>query len=362
MPSDFDKVTISTGGKELVALDAAVEEHDAPIGGRVVCRDMEGKAAIALSAASPQFGGSSITLRGALQLFNMKGQFRVIVHTGDELQNEDAGTIVLRGSHGKDTVTAGGGDTGDLYLRNTKGESTVAIRAADNAHAGVWLGGHRLKGVLTLRNGTGKDTVTLGGGDSGDLYLRNPSGHFTVALRAVEKDRAGIWVGGGGQNGHVVLRNAAGTDTIHLDGKAGDIVLANADCAEEFEIASGAEVSPGTVMVIDDDGRLIPSARPYDRRVAGIVSGADGFHPAIVLGHRPGESHRLPIALTGQVACNVDAGRAPIQVGDLLTSSTTPGHAMKAADPHRAFGAVIGKALRPLSSGRGAIPVLVALQ
>lgn len=362
MPSDFDKVTISSSGKELVALDAAVEEHDAPIGGRVVCRDIQGQAAIALSAASPQFGGSSITLRGALQLFNTKGQFRVVVHTGDEAQNQDAGTIVLKGSHGKDTVTAGGGDSGDLYLRNTKGELTVALRAAENALAGIWVGGHRLKGLLTLRNGTGKDTVTLGGGESGDLYLRNSSGQFTVALRAVESDRAGIWVGGGGQNGHIVLRNAAGTDTIHLDGKAGDILLENADCAEEFEIASGGEMSPGTVMVIDDDGRLQPSARPYDRRVAGIVSGADGFRPAIVLGHRPGESHRLPIALTGRVACNVDAGHAPIQVGDLLTTSATFGHAMKAADPRRAFGAVIGKALRSRSSGRGAIPVLVALQ
>jgi hypothetical protein len=52
----------------------------------------------------------------------------------------------------------------------------------------------------------------------------------------------------------------------------------------------------------------------------------------------------------------------PIEVGDLLTTSSCSGHAMKASDPFRAFGAVIGKALRPLASGRGKIPVLVALQ
>jgi hypothetical protein len=53
---------------------------------------------------------------------------------------------------------------------------------------------------------------------------------------------------------------------------------------------------------------------------------------------------------------------APIEVGDLLTTSPTPGHAMKATDPVRAFGAVIGKALRALGDGQGLIPILVALQ
>jgi hypothetical protein len=49
-------------------------------------------------------------------------------------------------------------------------------------------------------------------------------------------------------------------------------------------------------------------------------------------------------------------------VGDLLTTSPTPGHAMKATDPLRAFGAVLGKALLPLRSGQGLIPVLIAMQ
>jgi hypothetical protein len=58
----------------------------------------------------------------------------------------------------------------------------------------------------------------------------------------------------------------------------------------------------------------------------------------------------------------VDAESGAIAVGDLLTTSDTPGHAMKAQDPERAFGAVIGKALAPLRDGRDLIPILVALQ
>ena len=48
--------------------------------------------------------------------------------------------------------------------------------------------------------------------------------------------------------------------------------------------------------------------------------------------------------------------------GDLLTTADTPGHAMRATDQHRAFGAVLGKAMAPLASGRGQIPILVSLQ
>ena len=69
----------------------------------------------------------------------------------------------------------------------------------------------------------------------------------------------------------------------------------------------------------------------------------------------------MPLALTGKVYCKADASFAPIAVGDLLTTSPTPGHAMKAHEPGRAFGAILGKALRPLPEGQGLIPVLVTL-
>jgi hypothetical protein len=68
------------------------------------------------------------------------------------------------------------------------------------------------------------------------------------------------------------------------------------------------------------------------------------------------------LALTGRAFCKVDAQYSPIRVGDLLTTSPTPGHAMKAGDPLKAFGAVIGKAMRPLAEGQGLIPILIALQ
>jgi hypothetical protein len=112
------------------------------------------------------------------------------------------------------------------------------------------------------------------------------------------------------------------------------------------------------------DGFLEPSTRAYDSRVAGVVSGAGAYRPGIRLDSAEDgdETGRAPVALVGKVVCKVDADPAPIEVGDMLTTADTPGHAMKATDRDRAFGAVIGKALEPHPEGTGEIPILVALQ
>lgn len=141
----------------------------------------------------------------------------------------------------------------------------------------------------------------------------------------------------------------------------GDVVLTGADCAEEFEVFDVEVADPGTVMVLGNEGRVMPSTSAYDGRVAGVVSGAGHYKPAIVL-DKQSALNRRALALIGKVYCKVDAGYGAIKVGDLLTTSSTPGHAMKATDRSRSFGCVIGKALRPLASGTGMIPILIAMQ
>ncbi|WP_448570534.1 hypothetical protein [Trichothermofontia sp.] len=142
----------------------------------------------------------------------------------------------------------------------------------------------------------------------------------------------------------------------------GDIRLNNADCAEDFDIVCVEQAEPGTVMVIDSEGALRPSDQAYDKRVAGVISGAGNYKPGLILDKQESSKNRMPIALMGKVYCKVDASYGAIEVGDLLTTSPTPGLAMKATDPLKAFGSVIGKALRPLQEGQGLIPILIALQ
>ena len=164
----------------------------------------------------------------------------------------------------------------------------------------------------------------------------------------------------------VITNESQGQDVVVIDSDgnvqvAGDIVLTGADCAEHFRV-SQPNLEPGTVMVIGADEQLVQSTKPYDRMVAGVISGAGEHRAGLVLGAGRTEGPHNPIALNGTAYCKADATSFPIDTGDLLTTSSAPGHAMKASDRRRAFGAVIGKALRPLSDGRALVPILIALQ
>jgi hypothetical protein len=230
--------------------------------------------------------------------------------------------------------------------------------------------------------GNGVHAESLGGGHG--IYATSKTGD---AISASSEGGNGITSTSKGSGIGVNANSASGIGLSASGGKlagyfkgdvevTGDIRLVNADCAEEFDINnSQQQVEPGTVMVLDSNGSLEPSCTPYDKKVAGIISGAGGYKPGIVLdkqqqdlerqennSNQLNNTSRMAIALMGKVYCKVDATLSSIEIGDLLTTSQTTGHAMKADDPFKAFGAVIGKALQPLKGGKGMISVLVALQ
>jgi hypothetical protein len=115
-------------------------------------------------------------------------------------------------------------------------------------------------------------------------------------------------------------------------------------------------VEAGDVVVVDRDrlGSLRKGTERGDPGLVGVISG--GAH--LAMGGTPGPA-RAAVAVAGVVACKADAAYGEIEVGDLLTASPTPGHAMRA--DQALPGTVLGKALEPLSSGTGLIRVLVML-
>jgi hypothetical protein len=241
----------------------------------------------------------------------------------------------------------------------------AALRAVHSGAGGPGvLGISQANGVIGQSTGSGFSGVfgesSTGPGVSGSsrssvgVDAKTESG--PAALRAVHA--GGGLAGDFGGNVHV-------TRNLLIDGDVevkGDIHLTNADCAEDFDITDAELAEPGTVMVLGDEGGIHQSQHAFDKRVAGVISGAGDYKPGIVLDKRKSERNRQPVALLGKVFCKVDARFGAIAVGDLLTSSPTPGHAMKTDDPFKAFGAVIGKALRPFPEGQGLIPILITLQ
>lgn len=140
-------------------------------------------------------------------------------------------------------------------------------------------------------------------------------------------------------------------------------LLGGSDLAEPFAMSEG-EVPAGALVVIDSEnpGKLKLSSRAYDTRVAGIVSGAGGVKPGLTLSQKEVFEDGQNVAINGRVYCLADASYGAIRPGDMLTTSATPGHAMKATDRNRAYGSVIGKAMSGLDNDTGLVLVLVNLQ
>jgi hypothetical protein len=231
------------------------------------------------------------------------------------------------------------------------------------------IGGPGVLGVSPSNGVHGKSTGD-GKGSSGVFgeAIDGPgvSGHSNSADGVFGVSVAGVGVHGkGGQLAGFFEGNVEVDGQVKVKGDievTGDIRFTNADCAEDFDVADPTSADPGTVMVLSEVGELRVSHQAYDKRVAGVISGAGDYKPGIILDKRHASANRRPIALLGKVYVKVDAQFGAVEVGDMLTSSPTPGHAMKTTDPLKAFGAVIGKALHPLRQGQALIPILIALQ
>ena len=121
-----------------------------------------------------------------------------------------------------------------------------------------------------------------------------------------------------------------------------------ADLAEFYE--GDQEYEPGTVLVFGGDKEVTSTDAMNDTRLAGVVT----TNPAYVMNAEQ----------TGIKVCLALAGRVPVKVvgrvkkGDMLTTSSTPGYAVRATTP--TLGAIIGKAIEDKDYGEaGVITVAV---
>jgi hypothetical protein len=281
--------------------------------------------------------GESTVGEGGIGVFGSSGDGRGVVGSSVRNTGTEGSTV--------DGIGVYGGVAYDSDDRPGEGRGVVGVALSQtgvegqsSTGAGVWGASEQGEGVhgesnsaqLAAIAGIQLNPLSSGAGIYGEHRGQGPAGFF---------------------KGNVIV-------TGHLE-------FAGADCAEEFSIGPSTKdgsIQPGTVMVIDPGGGLCPSGIAYDRRVAGVVAGAGSFRPGVILGRQAGSSDGVAVALIGRVYCMVDATFGSVDVGDLLTTSLTTGHAMKATDPAKSFGSVLGKALQPLTTGRGIVPILVALQ
>jgi hypothetical protein len=239
------------------------------------------------------------------------------------------GTFVWADSQGSTFTSTGD----DQFLVRARGGVTL-----ETSGAGVWLGAGPL--YVDKISSVG-DPLELQTDDITRIYIDDTTG------------QVGIGTSSPGPTATLDVSGTVRANVVHIDG--------GADLAEPFEVVGRENVEPGMVVSIDAEhpGQLRIADQAYDRMVIGIVSGANGLNPGIVMQQDGMLEGSFPVALSGRVYALADASYGAIQPGDLLTTSDTPGHVRKVTDYENAHGAIVGKAMTALDGGQGLILIVV---
>lgn len=259
------------------------------------------------------------------------------------------------------------------------GGNTSGVEGAFNATTGT---GNGVTGITYTPEGAGVFGNAAATGSSATAYgvQGTSSAAKGAGVAGVATENIGVsgvtngasGLGGYFDNtvaGNILVGAVNGTHKFRVDGTGkgyfdGGTQTGGADFAESVAVAPSARPqTPGDLLIVDPTSkrRLALATEPYSTLVAGIYSTKPGV---LATPHSINETvvGEVPLAIMGIVPCKVSAENGPIAPGDLLVSSSTPGHAMKGSDRSRMLGAVVGKALEPLAAGTGVIQVLVTLQ
>jgi hypothetical protein len=261
------------------------------------------------------------------------------------------------------TGLSGGGTSGAVTLTNNdKGSDQFIFKNVANVAGATQFSAASNNDAVRFA-GTGGTTVSF---DTGTKKITVDSSGITSSqwttsgsnVNYAPAGNVGIGTGNPIEKLHVT-GNGKITGNLTVDGH---INAKYQDVAEWVPATNSLPVA--TVVTLDPtrSNHVEASSKAYDTRVAGVIS----EQPGITLGERG--DHKVLVATTGRVRLKVDASSGPIQVGDLLVTSDIPGMAMKSQPVnlggiqlHRP-GTLIGKALEPLTKGRGEILVLLSLQ
>jgi hypothetical protein len=251
-----------------------------------------------------------------------------------------AGKFIIQDNSNVTMIEQGINTSGSLMnFYNEDYERTIYIRSGDNVVSDG--------GMISLYASDGAEKVTIDGNysDGGRISLKDETGINKIILEA----------NGTGGDARIT------TDELLLKG--------GSDFAELFSIEQADDdlpgPEPGMVLCISEDapGQLCISGERYDKKVAGVISGAGGIKPGMIMGAEGtiafGEH---PVALSGRVYVKTCNENGPVEPGDFLTTASRPGYAMKVTDHEKAHGAIIGKAMTALDEKEGLVLVLVSLQ
>jgi hypothetical protein len=312
------------------------------------------------------------TTNSVRAVFSVKNTPEVI---GAAVRGESPGAFGVQGSGavgvdgtGQNAGVRGYSEDG----RGVDGSSTNASGVFGGSFSSTWAGVHGenydigpgVRGHSVGNAGVWGSSVNAFGvyGEATDNYAIKGKSLNSVGVYGESTNSAGLYGFSAQYDGVIGRTTNPARYAVYADGKVA--ISGGTDVAERFSSASDQAIEPGTVVVVDvaHPGKISPSGSAYARTVVGIVSGAGGVEPGLILHQKGMMEGPHVVAIAGRVYVKASAANGAIAPGDLLTTAGLPGHAMKATDRDRAFGSIIGKALTGLDKDTGLVLVLVNLQ
>lgn len=292
----------------------------------------------------------SLTSAGNLGIGTTAPVARLHVEGGSDTGPSTGGFLILGATTGSNVSF----DNNEIQARNNGAASTLFINhegghialAAASTGQNVGIGTQNPASKLHVLTSSASTAMTIANFGGGGGLLISKIGGTASALTILD-------------TGTGKALDVGGTARVQV------LEVTGADLAERFAVSEAFKPEPGTVMAIDarHPGKLCVSRGAYNRRVAGIVSGANDLPAGAIMGHTSKDMEDAPaIALTGRVWVKCDKAGGAIEPGDLLTTSPRDGHAMKVNDYAKAQGAILGKAMTALEGEEGLVLVLVSLQ
>jgi len=263
-----------------------------------------------------------------------------------------------------------------ISFKDNNGANVCAIQVGNSGFAygeDMRIFNNRTNGGIVLNSGYSDITIDAGDDifqaaddvyiDVDDILYEGNNGNTMIKIEANESSTTGAQIN---------LNKYDGTNTISIDADfngAGRIVTeelqitGGSDFAENFDVSStNTKIIPGMVVSIDTEnmGSLIISNTVYDKKVIGIISGANDVRTGMIMGQKGSIANgEYPVAITGRVYAYATNVNGNIQAGDLLTTSAKAGYLMKATDKEKAFGSIVGKAMSTLDEENGFVLVVI---
>jgi hypothetical protein len=241
------------------------------------------------------------------------------------------------------------GGRGVYGWANASSGSTIGVVGQSDSTSGQGV-----KGSATAESGTTYGVVGYSASPDGyGGYFRNTS------------DGVGLYAQTDSGSGNIIEAWSGFSDRKFRVERGGDVRADGSfygGGADYAELLPGAEdLQPGEVLVIGPDGQLERSTQAYQTSVVGVYSTQPGF-VAGAGDESDDQDGLLPLAVMGVVPVKVSTENGAINPGDLLTTSSTPGHAMRCEGFENCFGTTLGKALEGFDEDTGVIQMLVVLQ